>query len=201
MNAFLEILFFQIADEYTRMFEDRYPTSTRLMLVGTSLNAKTFEQLFLHKLESVDVWRCGDVLTLFPARFQQDLKNLKEVIVHSCKSLEEVFELSDEGRSEEKELLSSLKELHLKRLPELKYIWKGPTRNVNLQSLIKLELYSLHKLIFIFTTSLAQSLPKLDKLFIIDCGELKHIIREENGEREIIPESPRIKISRYTWMW
>jgi disease resistance protein RPS2 len=45
-------------------------------------------------------------------------------------------------------------------------------------------------LIFIFTTSLAQSLPKLDRLFIIDCGELKHIIREEDGEREIIPESP-----------
>ena len=178
------------ANEYTRMFRDRYPTSTRLMLVGTSLNAKTFEQLFLHKLESVEVRDCGDVLTLFPARLRQGLKNLKEVIVHSCKSLEEVFELSDEGRSEVKELLSSLKELHLKRLPELKCIWKGPTRHVSLQSLARLYLNSLDKLTFIFTPSLAQSLPKLEGLHIIKCGKLEHVIREEDGEREIIPESP-----------
>jgi disease resistance protein RPS2 len=107
-----------------------YPTSTRLSLGGTSLNAKTFEQLFLHKLEFVEVRDCGDVFTLFPARLRQGLKNLKEVIVDSCKSLEEVFELgeADEGSSEEKELplLSSLTLLQLYFLPEVKCIWKGP---------------------------------------------------------------------------
>jgi len=36
-----------------------------------------------------------------------------------------------------------------------------------------------------------QSLPQLETLEIRDCHELKHIIREEDGEREIIPESPR----------
>jgi disease resistance protein RPS2 len=51
-------------------------------------------------------------------------------------------------------------------------------------------LYALDKLTFIFTPSLAYSLPKLQRLYISDCGELKHIIREEDGEREIIPESP-----------
>jgi len=106
----------------------RYPTSTRLSLVGTSLNAKTFEQLFLHNLESVEVRGCGVVSTLFTARLRQGLKNLKEVIVDSCKSLEEVFELgeADEGSSEEKEL-PLLSSLTLSRLPELKCIWKGPT--------------------------------------------------------------------------
>ncbi|KAI9403447.1 hypothetical protein POPTR_001G422800v4 [Populus trichocarpa] len=181
------------ADGYYRMFRDRYPTSL-ISTAGTSLNAKTFEQLFLHKLESVQVSSCGDVFTLFPARLRQGFKNLKEVIVDSCKSLKEVFELgeADEGSSEEKEmpLLSSLTELKLKILPELKCIWKGPTRHVNLQSLINLELYALDKLTFIFTPSLAYSLPKLQRLYISDCGELKHIIREEDGEREIIPESP-----------
>ncbi|KAJ6950518.1 hypothetical protein NC651_004248 [Populus alba x Populus x berolinensis] len=171
----------------------RYPTSTRFSLGGTSLNAKkTFEQLFLRKLESVEVRDCGDVFTLFPARLRQGLKNLKKVIVFRCKSLEEVFELgeADEGSSEEKELLSSLTKLHLSKLPELKCIWKGPTRHVSLKSLVVLKLDSLDKLTFIFTTSLAQSLPKLERLEIRDCGELKHIIREEDGEREIIPESP-----------
>ncbi|KAI5605764.1 hypothetical protein BDE02_01G373600 [Populus trichocarpa] len=171
-----------------------YPTSTRLILAGTSLNAKTFEQLFLHKLEFVKARGCGDVSTLFPARLREGLKNLKEVIVDSCKSLEEVFELgeADEGSSEEKEmpLLSSLTLLQLYRLPELKCIWKGPSRNVSLQSLAHLNLNYLDKLTFIFTPSLAYSLPKLESLRISDCGELKHIIREEDGEREIIPESP-----------
>lgn len=76
---------------------------TRLILEGTSLDAKTFEQLFLHKLEFVEVSDCGDVFTLFPAKLRQGLKNLKEVIVDSCKSLEEVFGLGEpnEGSSEE----------------------------------------------------------------------------------------------------
>jgi len=171
-----------------------YPTSTRLILGGTSLNAKTFEQLILHKLESVQVTDCVDVFTLFPARLRQVLKNLKEVIVDSCESLEEVFELgeAEEGSSEEKELplLSSLTELELARLPELKCIWKGPTRHVSLQSLARLSLCSLDELTFIFIPSLAQSLSKLKSLYIGECGELKHIIKEEDGEREIIPESP-----------
>ena len=173
------------AHEYTRMFEDRYPTS--LSLGGTSLNAKTFEQLFLHKLEFVEVRFCGDVFTLFPARLRQGLKNLKEVIVDRCKSLEEVFEL---GEEKELPLLSSLTKLQMSCLPELKYIWKGPTRHVSLQSLTLLNLYYLDKLTFIFTASLVQSLPKLERLDISECGELKHIIKEEDGEREIIPESP-----------
>jgi hypothetical protein len=103
--------------------------------------------------------------------------------------LEEVFELGepDEGSSEEKELLSSLT---LSELPELKCIWKGPTRHVSLQSLADLSLNSLDKLTFIFTPSITYSLPKLESLRISKCCELKHIIREEDGEREIIPESP-----------
>jgi len=150
---------------------------------------------FLQRLESVHLDDCGDIRAPFPAKLLQALKNLKSVEIEDCKSLEDVFELgeADEGSSEEKELplLSSLTELQLSKLPELKCIWKGPTGHVSLQSLAVLYLYSVNKLTFIFTPSLAQSLPKLETLVISDCGELKHIIREEDGEREIIPESPR----------
>jgi len=149
---------------------------------------------FLQRLEFVQVRDCGDVRTPFPAKLLQALKNLKSVEIEDCKSLEEVFELgeADEGSSEEKELplLSSLTELQVRELPELKCIWKGPARHVSLQSLTLLNLYSLDKLTFIFTPSLAQSLPQLQTLKIEKCGELKHIIREEDGEREIIPVSP-----------
>jgi hypothetical protein len=60
---------------------------------------------------------------------------LISVDISNCKSLEEVFELgeADEGINEEKELplLSSLTRLQLPRLPELKCIWKGPTRHLS----------------------------------------------------------------------
>jgi len=148
----------------------------------------------LQRLESVEVWRCGDVRTPFPAKLLRALKNLSSVNINGCKSLEEVFELGepDEGSSEEKELplLSSLTKLRLSFLPELKCIWKGPPRHVSLQSLADLSLKFLDKLTFIFTPSLAQSLPQLQTLEIRNCDELKYIIREEDGEREIIPESP-----------
>jgi len=147
---------------------------------------------FLQRLESVQVDDCGDVRAPFSAKLLRALKNLKSVEIEDCKSLEEVFELGepDEGSSEEKELLSSLTMLDLQRLPEVKCIWKGPTRYVSLQSLNILKLRSLDKLTFIFTPSLARSLPKLAGLYINNCAELQHIIREEAGEREIIQESP-----------
>jgi hypothetical protein len=149
---------------------------------------------FLQRLEFVRVDDCGDVRPPFPAKLLRALKNLEEMIVWGCKSLEEVFELGEpyEGSSEEKELPlpSSLTKLQLYYLPELKCIWKGPTSHVSLQSLADLYLDSLDKLTFIFTPSLVQSLPKLETLEISKCSELKHIIREEDGEREIIQESP-----------
>jgi len=149
----------------------------------------------LQRSAYVQVDDCGDVRTPFPAKLLRALNNLRlQVSISTCKSLEEVFELGepDEGSSEEKEqpLLSSLTELRLSCLPELKCIWKGPPRHVSLQSLNRLNLESLDKLTFIFTPSLARSLPKLERLDIRNCGQLKHIIREEDGEREIIPESP-----------
>jgi hypothetical protein len=155
---------------------------------------------FLQRLRFVEVNDCGDVRTPFPAKLLQALKNLSSVDIESCKSLEEVFELGevDEESNEEKELslLSSLTTLLLIDLPELRCIWKGPTRHVSLQNLVHLNLNSFDKLTFIFTPSLAQSLPKLATLDIRYCGELKHVIREKEDEREIIPESlrfPRLK--------
>jgi hypothetical protein len=207
--------------------DKEYPTSTRLYLgdiSATSLNAKTFEQLFptvshicfwrveglrnivlssdqmkdfLQRLEHVEVKECGDIRTLFPAKWRQALKNVISVDIINCKSLEEVFEL-DEGINEEKELrlLSSLTRLRLSWLYELKCIWKGPTRHVSLQSLIHLKLWSLHELTFIFTPSLAQSLIHLETLEIFGCLKLKRLIREKEDEGEIIPESlgfPKLK--------
>ncbi|KAJ6752268.1 hypothetical protein OIU85_002672 [Salix viminalis] len=155
---------------------------------------------FFQRLEDVHMYGCRDIRTLFPAKWRQALNNLTNVRIGYCESLEELFELgeAEEGINEEKELrqLSSLTRLELNWLRELKCIWKGPTRHVSLQSLVHLELRALHKLTFIFTPHLAQSLVHLETLKIDDCSGLKHLIGEKDDEREIIPESlgfPKLK--------
>ncbi|KAF9667006.1 hypothetical protein SADUNF_Sadunf16G0288000 [Salix dunnii] len=196
------------------------PTSTRLYLSGISapsLNAKTFEKLFptvsqirfidveglenifsgdqedfLQRLEDVKVKGYRAICTLFPAKWRQALNNLISVEINDYESLEEVFELgkADERSSEVKELLV------LGGLPKLKCIWKGPTKNVSLRSLVHLELQYLDKLTFIFTPHLAQSLVHLETLWIYYCNGLKHLIREKDDATEIIPEPlgfPKLK--------
>jgi len=74
---------------------------------------------------------------------------------------------------------------------------EGPTRHVSLHSLTCLNLQDLDKLTFIFPPSLSQSLPQLETLKVENCRELKHIIREKDGdERKIIARSlgfPKLK--------
>jgi len=159
-----------------------YPTSTRLYLgdtSATSLNAKTFAQLFPTVSEIVF----------------SNVEDLKNIVFLTVSERDEF----DEESNEEKELplLPSLKTLQLSLLPELICIWKGPTRHVSLHSLTCLILRDLDKLSFIFPPSLSQSLPQLQTLEVENCRELKHIIREKDGdERKIIARSlgfPQLK--------
>ncbi|KAJ6752282.1 hypothetical protein OIU85_002686 [Salix viminalis] len=189
-----------------KTFEQLFPTVSQIGFIkveGLENIALSCDQMtshghgsqkdFFQRLEDVYVYGCWDIHTLFPAKWRQALNNLTSVEIQDCKSLEDVFELGDanEGSSEvnDLQLLSSLTRLVLRRLPELKCIWKGPTRHVSLRSLVHLQLWSLDKLTFIFTPHLAQSLVHLETLEIYNCSGLKHLIGEKDDEREIIPES------------
>ncbi|KAG5255215.1 disease resistance protein [Salix suchowensis] len=201
------------ASLHVKTFEKLFPTVSQIRFIDVedlenialssdqmTSHGHGSQKDFLQRLEDVKVKGCRDIRTLFPAKWRQALNNLTSVKIEHCKSLKEVFELGedDEGSCEVKELrmLSSLTRLVLRRLPELKCIWKGPTRHVSLQSLIHLELQSLHKLTFIFTPHLAQNLVHLETLRIEYCSGLKHLIREKDDEREIISDSlgfPKLK--------
>uniref|UniRef100_A0A6N2KMU5 AAA+ ATPase domain-containing protein n=1 Tax=Salix viminalis TaxID=40686 RepID=A0A6N2KMU5_SALVM len=202
----LYLIYISAASLNAKTFEQLFPTVSQIgfrNVEGLENIALSSDQMtshghgsqkdFFQRLEDVEVHGCRDIRTLFPAKWRQALNNLTNVRIYDCESLEEVFELgeAEEGINEEKELrqLSSLTRLQLKWLPELKCIWKGPTRYVSLQSLVHLELRSLDKLTFIFTPHLAQSLVHLETLQIDDCSGLKHLIGENDDERELIPES------------
>ncbi|KAJ6753543.1 hypothetical protein OIU79_026384 [Salix purpurea] len=208
-----------LGDRYSRTEHPTSTRFYLYDISAASLNAKTFEQLFptvskihfidveglenialssdqmtshghgsqkdfFQSLEDVEVKRCRDIHTLFPAKWRQALNNLTSVEIENCGEAED-------GINKEQELrqLSSLTRLELNWLPELKCIWKGPTRHVSLQSLVHLSLCSLDKLTSIFTSHLAQSLVHLETLQIDYCSGLKHLIGEKDDEREIILES------------
>ncbi|XP_044483200.1 probable disease resistance protein At4g27220 isoform X1 [Mangifera indica] len=104
-----------------------------------------------------------------------------------CKSMVYVFDCEvlkvTYGKTK---LLSSLKELHLKYLPNMTHIWKGETQYINLCNLKRIKLWMCPKLVKIFSQDLLQSLICLEEMEICSCDNLEEIfiMREEE---EIIP--------------
>ncbi|KAK0601237.1 hypothetical protein LWI29_022368 [Acer saccharum] len=142
---------------------------------------------FLENLETLDIRRCHSMSSLFPSWVLiQRLRKLKKVTVWWCGELEDVFQL--EGLSYAKEnpfLLSSLESLDLVCLENLRYIWKGPTQQVSLQSLTVVNVYECNKLRYLFTLSLARSLLQLEQLRVSYCRSFEHIVEIKEAEENV----------------
>ena len=135
-----------------------------------------FPKGFLQKLEKLETRNCMELISLSPAS-----QNLNEVRVIGCVELQEVFqtdELLHDLEENQAPLLSNLTSLELKSLPELKWIWKGPSNYVCLQSLKVAEISHCHRLKYLFSPSLSQSLVLLEQLKIEYCDGLEHITTE-----------------------
>ncbi|TXG66948.1 hypothetical protein EZV62_008223 [Acer yangbiense] len=141
---------------------------------------------FLENLETLKIRDCDSMSSLFPSWVLiQRLRKLKKVTVWWCGELEDVFQL--EGLCYAKEnpfLLSSLESLDLFYLKNLRYIWKGPTQQVSLQSLTVVEVDECDQLRYLFTLSLARSLLQLEQFTVKDCGSLEHIVEIIKEEEE-----------------
>ncbi|XP_022753328.1 probable disease resistance protein At4g27220 isoform X2 [Durio zibethinus] len=77
--------------------------------------------------------------------------------------------------------LSSLKELILGDLPELRVAWKDPIQVVNFQNLTDLNVYRCGRLRYILSPTIARNLPQLSSLWVNECEELEQII-EKDGQ-------------------
>ncbi|KAK1583262.1 hypothetical protein Q3G72_022297 [Acer saccharum] len=142
---------------------------------------------FIENLETLKISVCHSMSCLFPSwMLIQSLQKLKEVNIEYCGELEDVFQL--EGLCYAKEnpfLLSSLESLDLKFLRNLRYIWKGPTQQVSLQSLTVVKVVLCHQLRYLFTLSLARSLLQLEQLKVWRCGSLEHIVEIKEAEENV----------------
>ncbi|KAK1581535.1 hypothetical protein Q3G72_006858 [Acer saccharum] len=142
---------------------------------------------FLENLETLEIRDCDNMSCLFPSWVLiQRLRKLKKVTVKVCGELEDVFQLEGLSYAQVNPfLLSSLESLHLSWLHNLRYIWKGPTQQVSLQSLTVVEVESCNKLRYLFTLSLARSLLQLEQLTVKNCGSLEHIVEIKEAEENV----------------
>ncbi|XP_075644948.1 putative disease resistance protein At4g27220 [Castanea sativa] len=120
----------------------------------------------------------------------QGLSNLEELAIRNCGGIQEVIKL--EGlltiKGEQQELLlPRLEKMLLIDLHQLRCIWKGATKLINLNNLVDLKVIGCKKLEHLFTPALAQSLQKLKFLEIKMCDELEHLILE-NAEEHVSSE-------------
>ncbi|XP_028787990.1 disease resistance protein RFL1-like [Neltuma alba] len=115
---------------------------------------------------------------------------LKSVHIERSGKKKGILEIQVRGRVKDDEesikaqeppkLDSELSELTLDGLPELEYIWKGPTQIVSLHRLENVLLWSCPKLKSIFTLVIVASLPELRTLQVYDCEEWEGIFCEES---------------------
>ncbi|KAI4332241.1 hypothetical protein L6164_017165 [Bauhinia variegata] len=212
------IKFEGLVDVDTRVITE---DSTRRALYLKSINVSSLSasiKILLQKAERVyfDAFH-GDCQNFVPnvVRAVGGMKDLVLLQLRSCLEMECVVDTTSNQVDVELPLLVGL---HLWDMTNLKEVRPGPLPVgffEKLQELLIFDCEQLHSIFprecklpklkilsivrcraaVLFSVSVAQSLSLLEKLFIKDCGELKHIITEQeiggdtNSGKEIIPAS------------
>ncbi|XP_048497664.2 uncharacterized protein LOC104891662 [Beta vulgaris subsp. vulgaris] len=121
--------------------------------------------------------------TTFVKAILRSLESLVTLKISLCAEMEEIFPLLDIHNRKCDGLLSKLVELHLKWLPKLKSIW--PNYHWLLHRLESIYLYKCDNLTTLFTSAVAKSLVRLQKLQIKSCKALETIIVRDVDSCEV----------------
>ncbi|XP_058202402.1 uncharacterized protein LOC131316902 [Rhododendron vialii] len=132
------------------------------------------------KLEEFTVKFSNKLLCVIPSQFLPMLRELQELTVESCKSLEVVFELEGlESNEPNPEILSPLKFVKLRELPKLNCISKRDP--VGVKYIQTLEIHNCNSLRYVFAPTTTKSIPQLCEVKLSSCKMLSRIVAEENG--------------------
>ncbi|XP_028104227.1 disease resistance protein RPS2-like isoform X2 [Camellia sinensis] len=136
------------------------------------------------KLKKVHVEHCGKWLYVFPSQFLTRLRNLEDLTVENCSLLENVFGLEmGDCKEQESEMLSLLKSLKLKRLPQLNYISKrDPIGFTYISQLNILHVHDCNNLRYLFPHSMMKCMLQLQELDIRRCKMMSRIVADEKGQ-------------------
>ncbi|KAI7990931.1 putative disease resistance protein [Camellia lanceoleosa] len=136
------------------------------------------------KLRKVHVEHCGKWLCVFPSQFLTKLQNLEDLTIENCSLLEKVFGLEMvDCKEQESEMLSLLKSLKLKHLPQLDYISKrDPIGFTYISQLSILHVHDCDNLRYLFLHSMMKCMLQLQELDIRRCKMMSRIVADEKGQ-------------------
>ncbi|XP_058205815.1 uncharacterized protein LOC131319541 isoform X4 [Rhododendron vialii] len=135
----------------------------------------------LSKLKEFTVTFCRKLLCVFPSQLLSMLRELQELTLKSCDSLEVVFELEGlESNEPNPEILSPRKLIvKLRNLPKLNCISKRDP--VGFKYIHTLKIHKCNSLSYVFAPTMTKSIPQVRELKISSCKMLSRIVAEENG--------------------
>ncbi|KAK3200789.1 hypothetical protein Dsin_024204 [Dipteronia sinensis] len=187
-------LFMVNKDTFPRLEEIEISDSDNLKIICQE------EQLakdFICNLKSMIVRRCNRLLTIFKFNTLEVFSRLELLFVLDCNSLEEIFDIPEVNfEKSHPAAVIQLRELEMFFLPKLKHIWnKDPKGKLSFQNLERVEVSYCKSLKYLFPSSIARSLPQLEKLDIRNC-ELEAIVTNEN----VAEATSRLVFPRVTFL-
>ena len=135
------------------------------------------------KIKELQVHSCKNLMNIFPPNMLRRLQNLEELKIEDCNSVEEVFGVRGENVDEICDKGSTqLRDLTLNNLPKLKHVWTSNLEAIlTFQNLREVEVSQCKTLKSLFPISVAKSLEQLESLHINDCGLMEEIVAFEEG--------------------
>lgn len=144
------------------------------------------------------------LLHCIPSSMLHRFQHLKQLKVHDCGSLIEIFESEKVGENEDEGGTTTpytfdLQELHLYDLPKLMHIWKYHGGILSFMNLKKLKIQHCHSLKNVLSPSMARSLSQLQELSVHECELIEEIItRDEKLSEE--PNKVKIIFPALQWL-
>uniref|UniRef100_A0A2N9I836 Uncharacterized protein n=1 Tax=Fagus sylvatica TaxID=28930 RepID=A0A2N9I836_FAGSY len=139
-----------------------------------------------------DIDNPSKIWYLFSSHIIECFKNLEEIDLQFCASLEAIFQLEELNGEESYValILDELRKLELRYLPKLMHVWKkGPERIMGFGNLRSLKVEGCNNLTYLFSPSIAKLLVMLEEIEVINCQKIEQILaraREEGEEKDIV---------------
>ena len=139
-----------------------------------------------------DIDNPSKIWYLFSSHIIECFKNLEEIYLWSCDSLEAIFQIEElpVEESHVASVLDHLRNLSLSNLPKLTHIWKkGPERIMGFGNLRLLRVYKCDSLTYLFSPSIAKLLVMLEEIEVTECQKIEEILtraREDEEEKNVL---------------
>nr|TKS14867.1 putative disease resistance protein [Populus alba] len=180
-------------DTKSALFDDKvaFP-DLEVFRIGEMDNLKVIWHTELHsdsfcKLKTLGVRSGKNLLNIFPSSMLGRFHNIESLIINDCDSVEEIFDLQALINEEQRLAVTAsqyLRVVFLMNLPQLKHVWnRDPQGILSFHNLCTVHVWGCPGLRSLFPASIAQNLPQLEELLIVNCG-VEEIVAKDEGLEE-----------------